>query len=441
MDILATLVQEFSGILARLRGARATPLSSVYMQVQEQLMAAMPDLYPFLTDLYDDNGQMIGIVSMAGKLYRTPIAIDGTSAMAGPLEEVETFFLPARGRLSIIRQADGGVRWFAQAASAVLNRVSEIDSRQLFDSFVTRAAETNEYPALRFYHTPGLDFGRADWLARDGYLYLASGVLDMAHPLAGALVDAVEQGRGEWGCSIGFLADESQLVEIAEGVRVPVYTAGVNREISVLPEGDAASWYTAIGLEVTRMQKNVRDALVKLFGDEAKADEFIAGVDETNRSIEDKGLITRQEPEATPGTPDPDGAPEVAVEQHATSEAEKEAKAKAEAAAQSEAELTAKIIKAAGIEALGERLTKIEEAIAKLTGNDAERNAERTNIDTRLAAMEIIMTRWQHERQADMPARPSLSATYRPREQTPATPGAFSTNDAAAATLAALNKR
>lgn len=442
MDIIATLTQEFAAILARLRGEgeRATSLMDLRYQVQLQLEAALPEQYPWVIDLYDDNGALVAIVSMGGRLYRAPVAINGTSASIGALEEVETYFLPARGRLSIIRQADGAVRWFAQAASAVLNRVSEIDSRSLFDSFVVRAEETGQFPVLRFFHQPGLDFGQADWLGRDGYLYLASGLLDMAHPLAQALVDAVEQGRGRWGCSIGFLADGSELVDIADGVRVPVYTAGINREISVLPEADAASWFTGIGLEVNRMNASIKKALVDLFGDEEKAQEFIAGVDETNRSIEEQGLITRQDESAA--TPDPDGAPAaepVEVEQHATTDAEKEAKASADAKAQSEADLLAKFMDKAGIAGLEERLAKLEEAITKLAGKDEERMQERTNIDTRLAAVEIVLGRWQREREADMPARPTLAATYRPRvENTSA--GPFTTDAAAAKTLGALKK-
>jgi len=42
------------------------------------------------------------------------------------------------------------------------------------------------------------------------------------------------------------------------------------------------------------MDTRTREALVTLFGDEAKADEFISKVDETNRAIADGGLLTRE---------------------------------------------------------------------------------------------------------------------------------------------------
>ena len=218
--------------------------------------------------------------------------------------------------------ATGGrkYRWVAITETSVLLRVGELDSTELFDSFIAHAEETGEYPTLRFFHDSRLDFGQADWLAREGNCYLASGTLDEEHPIAQAFIRAAEAGElGDWGTSNGFRATaDPELWEIAEGVSIPVYREGVHREISLLPEDKAASWFTRIcGVaEVVRMRKDVADALKKLFGDEAAAEAFIAQVDETNREIEERGLIARESGDAGAE----EGEPEAAMEAPATTE-------------------------------------------------------------------------------------------------------------------------
>jgi hypothetical protein len=450
MDILSLLQTEFAAIMAKVRGEskRATPYQAIYQTVQGLLEAAMPGQFPMLMDLYDDNGSLYCIASAGGKVYRAPVIlttdVNGTMTVVGALMEVPLFAARA-GRMSIVRQADGAVRWFAIAATSVMNRVSEIDSRALFDSFVAHAEKTGDYPVLRFYHTTGLDFGTADYLAREGYAYLASGVLNMQHPIAQAFVDAIEQGRGTWGCSIGFLADEAAMTEVTAGIRIPVYHKGINREISVLPESDAASWYTAIGAEVSRMNERTRKALAELAGEspemKAKIEAFIATVDTTNVTIEERGLITRAETAATPDPEPPIAAP-VEVEQHATTDVEKAAKETAAQKAADRDELTAHVVKAAGVEDLAARVTKIEEMLAAMMAEQQKRSVDRAteqrNVDVRLAACEVILTQWQQTRAADMPAARTLSATYRPREQAPTTPAEFSTESAAQATLGKL---
>ena len=46
---------------------------------------------------------------------------------------------------------------------------------------------------------------------------------------------------------------------------------------------------------VERMNKNTKDALVSLFGDEDEANRFAEQVDQTNRSVEDEALIARDD--------------------------------------------------------------------------------------------------------------------------------------------------
>lgn len=295
-------------------------------QIGSEVIHELNDQGYWLNDLYEDNGKIIAIVSAGGKLYRAPVMVMGTDVTLGELAEVEVQFAQVpgapppeppmqdmlaeggatapmmQGRVRIVRQVDGHHRWFAIAATSVLNRCGEIDSQQLFDSFVENfkglpvTDNTEGSVALRFYHIKGLDFGWADWLAREEYALLASGTLNEEHPIARALIQDAADGHSgvTWGVSIGYKPlVPPQEVEVAEGITIPVYTAGRLDEISLLPESRAANWFTTYGLEVQRMNTERREALLKLLNDEKALAEFEKQVDGTNRSIDDKGLVTR----------------------------------------------------------------------------------------------------------------------------------------------------
>lgn len=283
---------------------RALSWGDIWSQASQALDAdpTLGPLWPWINDMYQEEDRTVAIVSAGGKLYRVPVMVNGTTVEIGTPEEVEITFTPAqRQAFTIVRQADGSHRWFAITETAVLLRVGEIDSRALFDSFIAHAEATGEYPTLRFFHDERIEFGQADWLAREENCYLASGVFDEEHPVAQAFIDALEKGRGTWGTSNGFTPTvEPEMLEIAEGVTIPVYNAGIHREISILPEESAASWFTTITAKgVTRMRDKVKEALETLFGDPNAASEFIEQVDRTNREIEERGLITRDAEELT----------------------------------------------------------------------------------------------------------------------------------------------
>src|SRR6185503_16507019 len=104
-----------------------------------------------------------------GKLYKVPVTVDADSQVTlGEEQLVVMDFKPVTARsLTVQRQADGQVRWFAMpACTAVLNRVGEIDSRALFDSFVDHIERGGAYPELDFFHLgERLILGKADWVA------------------------------------------------------------------------------------------------------------------------------------------------------------------------------------------------------------------------------------------------------------------------------------
>ena len=445
MDIITRIMDFLTGLRAETESTPpATEQRDIGMQqVYEQIAGQVDALgwssggWAMINDIYTSaDGSMSVLFSMAGKLYRAPIMMSGTNAILGTLVEFEMPPMATRS-IQIMRQADGTSRWLAVAAASVLNRVGEIDSRTLFDSFTANVA-TNGYPQLRFYHDARLVMGQADWVARDDNLYLASGTL-ADNVLGQAFAEASTAGRGKWGCSIGFMPTKpAEMVEIARDVQVPVYVAGVNTEISVLPEEMAASWFTTIGLEVTRaMDEAKRKALIALIGDETRAMEFITSIDATNRSISEAGLVTRE----TPGhTETPQEAQErhmaevinAAIERHATTEAEKAAKLSAEEKAKYESDLTAKIMAAVDA-SLGKRLPALEEALAGSAKKDQERSQAAATLDKRIKDLETAEQEHVRVHNEDMPRVGASNVTYQPRAEQRGT--AQIDSDAAAAPM------
>lgn len=418
---------------------RAISIQDVASQIMAQLYGTgdgpVSGETPWLSDIYLDNGQPVAVLAKGGKLYRAPIAIDGNQATLGAMAEIEVQFSPVRSvNVSVVRMADGRYRWFAIAETAVLNRMAEIDSRALFTDFLRQFHPGDV--RLDFYHDSRIAFGSADWLAVEDAVLLASGPLDAEHPVGRAYIDAKEQGRGEWGCSVAFTpSTPPEMAEVAAGVTIPVYTAGVLRAITILPESRAASWYTTTA-EVSRMRKEVQDALKELFGDEAAAQRFIETVDQTNREIAEQNLVTREgEPptaEAAPVAAAPVAAAltETPAAQEPPAEAREAAPAVTEPAAppplvlddsavaaivaQLKAALPDQAPMAAALEDLGKRIGVIEAAHREATAQ----------ADSRLKALEQADDAKRREWQADRPARQAQVVTYRPREAAAQSPAA-----------------
>lgn len=288
---------------------RALGLSQLFEQIGMQL-EQVHGWDCWLIDLfYDADNTPFVVLASGGKLYKHTVIIEGNTATLGEAIPVMQEFVPmARTTTTIRRTADNRWRWYSVSASSVLNRVGEIDSRDLFDSFVAHAEETGEYPIRQFYHA-GESFrtGQADFLARDDNLYITSGLYDETD-IAECEVKARQKEPNYWGDSIGYLpTSKPELLEVAEGVSIPVYRAGINKEISTLPESQAANLFTAntevLGVRRMALDKRQMEAFIKLFdGDEDEANQWLnEHAEARNRAIEQDGLITR----AGEGEPEP----------------------------------------------------------------------------------------------------------------------------------------
>lgn len=411
-DLIVRVVSDTFGLE---KHERAMSVGRLFRQVDEAMYKL--DGWIWLHDLYrDDDGSIFAIASDEGKLFSYPIAIDGDDISLGEPTRVQETFEPVQEtRTRIIRQADGSVRWLSVSCTSVLNKVGEIDSRALFDSFVEHAEETGEYPFRTFYHQgEAFQTGEADYLARDGNAYISSGVYDLDSPLAPYEIKALEEEPEYWGESIGYRATEQPSeIEVGPGVKIPVFSKGVNREISLLPKDCASAWFTHITTqqEVSRMRQIVKDAVLKLVGgDQEKADEFIALVDDTNRAIDDDDLITRDVDDSDDDTQEPGTEP--------VGDPEHEVIMDDETLGVITARFNDTISSA--IAPILERIGVIEEMVESVA-RDLKEVSTSTNsaldaVRDRIAPLEVEEDEKQKQYVADLPRKRSTKVTYRPRE-------------------------
>lgn len=290
---------------------RAVAWSALYEQAYAAISNAYPDMW--FHELYQDNGSTYAIASQMGTLYRMDVAfVDGKILMGEP-QSVQVEHVPVGRSLTVRRELDGRYRWVGVASTAILNRSNEVDSTALFDDFITRfnQQDLEESPVhLDFWHTDIL-LGTVDWIGRDGYVLLASGLLAEGE-LGEAIANELERDPAYWGQSITFrVQGEPSMIEVMEGVSFPVWEQGVLRRIALLPQDHAAAWFTTMNLRSVDMNKTMMDALRRLVGDEAA--EALAGtVDSVNQRASDPNVIARSTAE---GDVDPvagdDGTAEV----------------------------------------------------------------------------------------------------------------------------------
>lgn len=337
-------------------------------------------------DVYlEADGSIYLITSKEGRLYKYSVSIKKDTVTLGKPEPVTTDFIPQK-RSTV---STGPKRWFVITATAAMNRDRQIDSRQLFDNFIRRAEESGKYPYYTFYHL-GEQFkiGQADFLARDGYVYMASGEWEDNDLARAAKKALAEDTQGYWGASNRFLPIGDPEILRAEGVEIPVFNDGIHIEISLLPEQEASSLFTRSAAipEKTRMNQNIVGALKVLFADDAsKADEWVNKIDEINRTIAEESLIARAEDKPAPETPAPEPV-----------EGETEVRADAPATDAPAADAPAVDAKGTPVPATIEiddaLLQKIAEAVVKILEAKKQSAAEAAGTQTNAAEADAKMT-------------------------------------------------
>lgn len=433
---------------------------------------ATKDEQAWLNDIFmQEDGTMLAIIASEGKLFKCSIAYADEEVTLGDWIEVKIDFPEvAQSRTTIHRMKDGKVRFLSVSGSTVLNRSGQIDSKKLFDSFVEHIDKTGEYPVRMFCHC-GEQYitGQVDFVARDENLLITSGIFNDTE-LAKREIASREAEPEYWGESIGFASSaEPEYIELAKDITVPVFTEGVLREVSAVPERYAAAWFTETTQfdyeEVNRMlDKRAKEALVKLFdGDEVAAETWLEeNVDAKNRIIEDRNMITRTtEQTVEPVTPVEPVAPvepvtqttePVVTEPVATEpvglptleldDAAVEAIVTQLVTRQS-AELDAALTPLKdSIKSLDDRVSALEKMIKGDEGE--EEPPEVTELKDRMTALEAaVEASRQKTWYEDLPIKSTLRVTHRPREGAdsnevaPAKPETYA--DVADATLESLN--
>lgn len=405
-----TRFAEMLGLVKRepkLEVERATAINNAIYTALSSLDA---EAYPI--DVYLAGTQVVILMNMGGKLYTMSVAEapDGTITAGTPIE-VPITAQAQHSSVHLSRQADGRYRWFAIAAAAVINKANQIDSRELFDDFVDRFNKGRSF-SIDFFHDERMPIGTGDFLARCENLLLGSGLV-AENELGQAFIEADAAGRGEWGMSPYFGAEAYERLQVAGDTEIPVYTKGYLIRIAVLPTKDACNFFTRIIAEKEQaMDTRTREALVTLFGDEAKADAFIQKVEETNRTIAEEGLLTRSASTDVEQT---------TTEQIETLTTEKPTTEPAPAGEQTETP-----------DAMTGLVMRMEELAGLMTQSVTQLNTELAAQATRMSAYESTMAelkqavaefkRTDEEKQAqwlaDLPAnRGYQPVTYRPRTE------------------------
>lgn len=263
---------------------------SVYMQLDR--------MGYYLENWYAENGETFAVAVKDSQLYRfsTTMTDDGVT-LGDPVQVAIRFEERQKPNLTIIRQADGKVRWIASpAAVATLNRDAQIDSTKLLNDFVRRIKSgKTKFPVLRFFHGGDvLNMGVTDVVEVDDYCLVMSGTFDDSE-LAEYMIRELETNPDYWGTSIGFMPRSEPTIERMSGIEIPVYEEGELIEVSVLPEKLACHFMTRIGITRKTMSQALIDALTKVTGDVKIAERIASGVDDVNRSIKETGMIARQE--------------------------------------------------------------------------------------------------------------------------------------------------
>jgi len=274
----------------------------------------------WLNDLYiDDDGSMYAIAARYNlpNYWRYPVTISGVDVSLGDPQEVMMTFQPVtRANIMMFRDKAGKLRWLGIAAASTINRSGEIDSQDLFRSLTDTLNQDEEAFATVWHQGEKCRWGSVKYLATEGPLLYAGGFVDESK-LGKGVARSTAKKPDYWGLSIGYRTNQSPDIEEINGKKVPVYRQGKLREISILPEEFAASYFTNVGIQrnETRMTAQIRDSLMEFLGEDVdpkELDTFIGKADNTERTIKDKGLVTRDvadpaktapAPVVTPPTP------------------------------------------------------------------------------------------------------------------------------------------
>jgi len=284
--------------------------AQVVALVRAKLAETDPDNYHWMQDLYYDNGALFAVTVSAGRLWRWPVTLDRNDQVSvGDPVIVKVNFSVTNdaptGRMSTLRETNDG-RWLGASVlcTATVNKMGILDSRGLFDSFIKRfKGDGSEY--INLLHLGGgvSRIGTLRHVFRDDKLLVGIYELDKDDPVAVATARTLAaDGDGYWGGSIEFRHfGEPTLLEVAEGISLPVTTDGELLGYSIARSADCAAWATCNLVFETRGLMTDKDKAValELLGDEALVAQLAARLGDKNRTLEGAITYTVEEQQPT----------------------------------------------------------------------------------------------------------------------------------------------
>ena len=447
------IIKRIAQMLKPIEQPEPTERALMFDQVAQQLKewTYEEEGRPYFMTFYLEQGALYGLFNDAGQLSRAAIDVDsdGQTLAVGAMEPVIHEFTPiSRSAFYTVRQADGRTRFFMVAGTAIINRVGEIDSTALYDDMIRRADEIGFYPKLDFYHLgeidPLFEFGQFDYLAREGVVYVGSGLFDEGHPLTSATERALKRNGEPWGASIEYYRPHNrgiEYVDLGNGLEIAAYTEGLNTRISLLPEKAAAAWFTSMFMEKRNMDEQKLKALRDLFGDDEKGfNAFMAQLTNVNKEVRDQGLVFRSADQ-------PAGEqPQTTTETVTTDLGDG---AKLDTVVELDDEAMAAIVRIARTQFESEVLTTVTANLNAITGNLAKLTEGQTallaafnGMQERIATLEQDDEAKQRTWLNDLPAKAQgqTRVTYRPRVERAETGQPLTSADQAATVLNGLPK-
>lgn len=175
-----------------------------------------------------------------------------------------------------------GNKWVGWWTNNFRDRTGEYFTEKAIDDYVWRVDKGMvPKPPLRFYHIPGTEHGKTEFVGRIGHYAIAAGTFDDT-PLGRRAVEVYAQRGKRYAMSHGFIHAKKDKVD-------GVYHQFNTYEISVLPAKAAANPYTAFEEVSPMLGEQKEKALREFFGEELAAS-IITNTDTMSKALEEIGV-------------------------------------------------------------------------------------------------------------------------------------------------------
>ena len=263
--------------------------------------------HSWLQDIYSQDDHLYAVVVRDGKLYQMAIEMDGERVTK--LGEAQSIAIkPAQASNVILTralpsQAPGGTLFISVMCVTGINKMSIVDTRSLFDSFVAGfEGEGKEY--VNLLHLGGAATRVGDIL----HLWRSDKLLvgiwrSLDTPVARAVAKKLSTDTEmRWGGSIEFEAFAGEPVTVAPGITLETFRDGNFLGYSIAPTSICASWSTRnkpltrertmSHVHYSAIEDEYRKILLELLGDEALVTEVEQMLQEQNDKASDPLALT-----------------------------------------------------------------------------------------------------------------------------------------------------